>query len=82
MGCAVWDPRPPKKNVLFHCDNASVVISINKGSSRQDVVIHLLCSMWFLQLIMTCMCQQLTYRGQQIVLMTVFPGVICHHSSL
>ena len=47
MGCTVWGPRISKKNVLFHCDNASVVVSINKGSARQDVVMHLLSSMWF-----------------------------------
>ena len=47
MACAVWGPRYPKKKkiVLFHCDNASVVVSINKGSAKQDVVMHLLCSM-------------------------------------
>ena len=47
MACAVWGPRLSKMNVLFHCDNASVVVSINKGSARQDVVMHLLRSMWF-----------------------------------
>ena len=47
LACAVLGPRLSKMNVLFHCDNASVVVSINKGSARQDVVMHLLCSMWF-----------------------------------
>lgn len=42
---------------------AYVVVSINKGSSRQDVVCICYIACGFLQLIMTCMCQQPTCRG-------------------
>ena len=82
MGCAVWSPRLSKKNVLFPCDNSSVIVSINNGSARQNVVMHLLHNMWFLQLIMTCMCQQLTYRGSNSYCRLYFPGVIHYLSSL
>ena len=47
LACAVLGPRLSKMNVLFHHDNASVVVSINKGSSRQEVIMHLLRRMWF-----------------------------------
>ena len=63
-----------RKNVLFPCDNSSVVVSINKGSARQDVVMHLLHNMWFLQLIRTCLCQQLTYRGSKSYCRLYFQG--------
>ena len=45
--CAVWGPQLSKKHVLLLCDNSSVVQAINKGSAKQDIVMHLLRSLWF-----------------------------------
>ena len=45
--CAVWGPQLSKKQVLLQCDNSSVVQAINKGSAKQDIVMHLLRSLWF-----------------------------------
>ena len=33
--------------VLYRCDNFSVIAAINRGSSRDTTVKHLLCSLWF-----------------------------------
>ena len=83
MACAVWGPRLSKNIVLFHCDNSNVVVSINKSSAKQEVVMHLLCSMWCF---FTAHCDMHLSAahivGQQIVLKTVFPGVIRPLSSL
>ena len=44
---AVWGPSLSKQNVLLQCDNRSLVTSINKGTIKPPLVMHLLCSLWF-----------------------------------
>ena len=44
---AVWDPLLARQNVLLQCDNLSLVTSINKGTAKLFLVMHLLCSLWF-----------------------------------
>jgi len=36
-----------KKRIEFRCDNHSLVDAITKGSSREDMVMHLLRCLWF-----------------------------------
>ena len=40
--CIVWNPCLSKHHINFHCDNANLVIAINKGSSKDKLVMHLL----------------------------------------
>jgi len=44
---AVWGALLAKQNVLLQCDNLSLVTSINKGTAKPPLVMHLLCSLWF-----------------------------------
>ena len=37
-----------KKRVEFRCDNHSLVDAVTKGSSRENMVMHLLKCLWFL----------------------------------
>ena len=45
--CAIWAPLLPRKILEFKCDNQGLVNAINKGSSKEPVVMHLLRSLWF-----------------------------------
>ena len=47
ISCAMWGPLLSKKHTEFHCDNQSLVDAINKGSSKDDMVMHLLRCLWF-----------------------------------
>ena len=47
FACIVWGLHLSKHHVNFKCNNANLVIAINKGSSREKFVIHLLYSLWF-----------------------------------
>ena len=47
LSCAVWGPLLPRKILEFKCDNQSLVEAINKGSSKEPVVMHLLRCLWF-----------------------------------
>ena len=47
LGCAVWGPLLAKKSTVFQCDNYGLVQAINKGSSRDLMVMHLLRCLWF-----------------------------------
>ena len=47
LSCAVWGPLLTKKTTVFQCDNHSVINAINKGSSKDAVVMHLLRCLWF-----------------------------------
>ena len=42
LSCAVWGLLLSGYRVKFKCDNRSVVDSINKGSSKEPVAMHLL----------------------------------------
>ena len=53
LSIAVWGTRLVKKQVLFQCDNMSVVQALKKGSAKDYVVMQLLRSLWFLWHIMT-----------------------------
>ena len=48
LSCAVWGPLIFGKRLEFRCDNNSLVEAINKGSSKQLMVMHLLRCLWFL----------------------------------
>ena len=47
IGCAVWGPLLIKKDTELKCDNRGLVDAINKGSSRDEMVMHLLRCLWF-----------------------------------
>ena len=49
IGCAVWGPLLIKKDTELKCDNWGLVDAINKGSSREEMVMHLLRCLWFSQ---------------------------------
>ena len=46
LSCAVWGSMLSKKHVYFHCDNLSLVNSLNKGSSKDSSVMKLLRTLW------------------------------------
>lgn len=52
LSTAVWGPQLRRHQVLYQCDNSSVVAAIKKGSARDVVVMQLLGSLWFLLHIM------------------------------
>ena len=45
--CIIWGAQLSKHHVNFQCDNESLVIAINKGSSKHKLVMHLLWCLWF-----------------------------------
>ena len=45
--CAIWGPILARCHVLFQCDNNSLVSAINKGYSKDPVIMRLLRSLWF-----------------------------------
>ena len=47
IGCAVWGPLLVKKDTELKCDNQGLVDAINKGSSRDKMVMHLLRWLFF-----------------------------------
>ena len=47
LSCAVWGPLLSGYRVGFKCDNWSVIDSINKGSSKEPIAMHLLRCLWF-----------------------------------
>ena len=46
--CVAWGTHLSKHHINFQCDNASLVAAINKGSSKDQFVMHLLRCLWFL----------------------------------
>ena len=47
LSIAVRGTRLAKKQVLFQCDNMSVVQALRKGSAKDQIVMQLLRSLWF-----------------------------------
>ena len=48
LSCAIWGPQLPRKILEFKYDNQGLVNAINKGSSKEPVVMHLLrCLLFF-----------------------------------
>ena len=47
IGCAVWGPLLVKKDTELKCDNQGLVDAVNKGSSKDEMVMHLLRCLWF-----------------------------------
>ena len=47
LSCAVWGPTFGHKTVIFQCNNTGVVAAIRKGSTKEELVMHLLRSLWF-----------------------------------
>jgi len=47
LSFAVWGLSLVKQEVLLQCDNLSLVNAINKGSSKDPIVMHLLRCLWF-----------------------------------
>jgi len=47
LSFAVWDLSLVKQEVLLQCDNLSLVNAINKGSSKDPIVMHFLRCLWF-----------------------------------
>ena len=49
LSCAVWGTSLSRSRVKFQCDNLILVEVINKGSSKDVMVMHLLRCLWFFQ---------------------------------
>ena len=47
ISCAVWGSILQESSTEFHCDNQGLVAAINKGSSKDTMVIYLLRCLWF-----------------------------------
>ena len=47
LSCIVWWTLLTRKEVLFQCENLSLVTVINKGYSKDKTVMHLLHCLWF-----------------------------------
>ena len=47
LACAVWGPQLTQTTVLFQCDNTGVVAAVQKGTSKEKHVMHLLRCLWF-----------------------------------
>ena len=46
LSCGVWGSHFARQRILFQCDNNSVVTAINKGASKDPLVMHLLRCLW------------------------------------
>ena len=46
LSCAVWGWRLARRTVLFQCANTGVVAAVNKGTSKETSVMHLLRTLW------------------------------------
>ena len=46
LSCGVWGSLFARDHILFQCDNYSIVAAINKGSSKDPLVMHLLRCFW------------------------------------
>ena len=47
ISCAVWGPCLARKRMEFQCDNQSLVVAINKSSTKDTLVTYFLCCLWF-----------------------------------
>ena len=47
LSCIIWGPQLSKQSVLILCDNLSLVNAVNKGASKDPLVMHLLRCLWF-----------------------------------
>jgi len=47
LACAVWGFHLRHQVVRFQCDNSAVVAALQKGSAKDEHVMHLLRSLWF-----------------------------------
>jgi len=47
FSCVVWGSKLSRRRVQFKCDNLALVQAINKGSSKDNMVMHLLRCLWF-----------------------------------
>lgn len=47
ISCVVWDPYLRCQQVLFQCDNKSLVAAITKGYSKDPSVMRILRCLWF-----------------------------------
>jgi len=47
FSCVVWGLTLSRKKIKFKCDNLALVEAINKGSSKDSMVMYLLRSLWF-----------------------------------
>ena len=45
--CVTWGNKLRHRSISFQCDNESLVAAINKGSSKDALVMHLLRCLWF-----------------------------------
>ena len=47
LSCTVWGQQLARKTVLFQCNNTWIVAAVKKGTAKEEVVMHLLRSLWF-----------------------------------
>ena len=47
FSCVVWGTTLSRRRLEFKCDNLALVEAINKGSSKDKLVMHLLRCLWF-----------------------------------
>ena len=48
LTCVAWGTQLSKHHINFQCDNLSLVAVINKGSAKDQFVMHLFRCLWFL----------------------------------
>ena len=58
-------PLLAKRSTIFQCDNHGLVQTINKGSSRDLMVKHLLRCLWFFTAFLICRSWLYTYLEQK-----------------
>ena len=47
LSCGVWGRQLSGSQVLFECDNSSVVDAVNNHYTKEQTAMHLLWSLWF-----------------------------------
>ena len=47
LSCGVWGRQLAESQVLFECDNSSVVDAVNNHYTKEQTAMHLLRSLWF-----------------------------------
>ena len=67
---------------FFQCDNQSLVSAINKGSSKDSMVMHLLRCLWFIKASFDIHITATHFQAYTIMLPTCSPGIRVKNSWL
>ena len=75
FSCAIWAPLLARSHTEFQSDNLSLVEAINKGTSKDPTVMHLLRCLWFLQALFNIAIIASHIPGSKMLQLICCPGI-------